>query len=138
MAPLYLNAVETGASADLQTLLTEALGVLLHCPLTNETRGLINRERLGWMRPGAILVNTARTDLIVEADLIEALKENRISVGLDCFEIEPLPPSSSLLTAQYPAHWRDDDGFVSGDGGWRRGKCLEGAPRQLTTCEASF
>ena len=75
---------------DLNTLLARADFVTLHVPLVTETRGLINRTTLGRMKPGSILINTARGGLVVEQDLLEALKSGALSgAGLDVFEKEP-------------------------------------------------
>jgi glyoxylate reductase len=64
--------------------------VSIHTPLTDETRHLINRERLALMKPSAILVNTARGAVIDEAALVEALREKKIAAaGLDVYEREP-------------------------------------------------
>jgi len=76
--------------AELDTVLREADFVSLHCPATPETRHLMNRERLGLMRPDAFLVNTARGDVVDEAALVEALQQKKIAgAGLDVFEREP-------------------------------------------------
>jgi (S)-sulfolactate dehydrogenase len=93
------DAVWRGAEryATLDTLLAAADAVSLHVPLTEETRGLIDRERLARMRPGALLVNTARGGIIDESALAEALRERRLGgAALDVFAEEPLPPGSSL------------------------------------------
>lgn len=72
----------------------------LHCPLTAETQGLINRERLAWMKPSAFLINTGRGGLIHEVDLAEALRTGRIAgAGLDVLSTEPPNPDNPLLTA---------------------------------------
>jgi len=69
----------------------------LHCPLTEETRGMVNRETLGQMKPGAVLVNTARGGLVETAALAEALRNGHISfAGLDVHEAEPLPADYPL------------------------------------------
>ncbi len=66
--------------------------VSIHCPLTPETRHLINRERLALMKKSAVLVNTARGPVVEEAALVEALREERIfAAGLDVYEFEPKP-----------------------------------------------
>lgn len=64
----------------------------LHCPLTEETRGMINSETLALLKPDAILVNTARGGLVDAAALAAALREGRLAfAGLDVHEEEPLP-----------------------------------------------
>ena len=70
----------------------------IHVPLTTETRGLIGRDALSRLKPGAILVNTARGGIVDEAALAEALKSGRVlAAGLDVFEKEPPDPRSPLL-----------------------------------------
>jgi glycerate dehydrogenase len=74
--------------------------ISLHCPLTEETRDLINRERLSWMKPGAVLLNTGRGPLINESDLAEALKNKVIAgAGLDVLSVEPPKAYNPLLSA---------------------------------------
>jgi D-3-phosphoglycerate dehydrogenase / 2-oxoglutarate reductase len=76
----------------LEELLARCGIVSLHCPLTEDTRNLINAERLAMMRPDAILINTARGGLVDEAALAQALAEGRIAgAGLDTFAQEPPP-----------------------------------------------
>ncbi len=83
----------------LDEVLSEADVVSIHLRLSEESRGLLNRERLWKMKPGAILINTSRGAIIDEPALIEALREKRLSgAGLDVFSIEPLPSSSPLRT----------------------------------------
>ena len=82
---------------DLNTVLTESHVVSLHLLLTDETRGLLSAERLARLRPGAILVNTARGALIDESALAETLRAGRIShAALDVFVEEPLPAGHQL------------------------------------------
>ncbi len=83
----------------LDQLLSEADFVSLHTPLTDATRGIINRETLGRMRPGGFLINTARGRLVVEEDLVEALRSGQLAgAGLDVFCSEP-PRSDHPLFA---------------------------------------
>ncbi len=75
--------------------------VSLHCPLTPETHHLVNRERLSWMKPSALLINTSRGPLVDEAALAEALDGGRIAgAGLDVLAIEPPPADNPLLRAK--------------------------------------
>src|SRR5260370_9442 len=67
------------AWAELDELFHVSDVISLHCPLTAETAGLVNRERLQRVRPGAFLVNTSRGGLGVEADLADALDEGRLA-----------------------------------------------------------
>ena len=90
---------ETGAiRTSLETLLKESDVVTLHVPLNPQTLGLIGIEQFALMKPGSILVNTARGQVIVEEALVEALKSGRLSAaGLDVFEKEPISLNSKLL-----------------------------------------
>ncbi|MBI4305017.1 MAG: D-2-hydroxyacid dehydrogenase [Chloroflexi bacterium] len=79
----------------LQTLLRESDFVVLNCPLTLETRGIMNASTIALMKPSAYLINVARGACVDEAALLEALKTRRIAgAGLDHFVDDPLPPSS--------------------------------------------
>jgi len=82
---------------ELDTLLRTADIISLHCPLLPQTRHMINAEAIARMKPGTILVNTARGPLVNEADLVAALKAGKIvGAGLDVFEKEPLATDSPL------------------------------------------
>lgn len=82
----------------LHALLAQADIVTLHLPLTADTRHLINAGTLAMMKPGAILINTARGPLVEERALVDALMSGRLAAaGLDVFETEPLPASSALV-----------------------------------------
>jgi phosphoglycerate dehydrogenase-like enzyme len=71
--------------------------VSVHVRQSSDTVGLIRREHFEMMKPGAVFINTARGAIVKEADLIDALRTNRIAgAGLDVFEQEPLPPESPL------------------------------------------
>lgn len=75
--------------------------VSLHCPLTPETKGLVNAGRLKTMKPTAILINTGRGPLIDEADLADALNHGVIAAaGLDVLSTEPPTDNNPLLTAR--------------------------------------
>ncbi len=82
---------------DLDTLLAESHVLSVHLLLNDETRGFLDAARLGRLRHGAILVNTARGALVDEAAMIAALRSGALShAALDVFETEPLPPGHPL------------------------------------------
>lgn len=73
--------------------------VTIHLRLSDESRSLLNREKLWKMKPGAILINTSRGAIVDEVSLVKALREQRLAgAGLDVFSREPLPPDSELRT----------------------------------------
>jgi glyoxylate reductase len=81
----------------LEALLRESDFVSLHCPLTPSTENLLSRERIGLLRPGAIVVNTARGQVLDELALAEALAAGRLAAaGLDVFRDEPRVPEALL------------------------------------------
>lgn len=83
----------------LEQLLAESDVLSLHLLLTDETRGFLSRERIAAMRPGAILVNTARGGLVDEPAMIDALSSGRLRhAGLDVYALEPLPAGHPLTT----------------------------------------
>lgn len=87
------------ASSDLTRVLPEADYVVLVAPLTEQTRGMVGAAELAAMRPTARLINVGRGELVVEAELVQALTAGRIGgAALDVFEREPLPRSSPLWT----------------------------------------
>jgi D-3-phosphoglycerate dehydrogenase / 2-oxoglutarate reductase len=82
---------------DIDALLARSDLVSLHLLLNDETRGFLSRERIAAMKPGVILVNTARGALVDEAAMIDALKSGHIRhAGLDVFNVEPLPADHAL------------------------------------------
>lgn len=80
----------------LDTLLSSADIVSLHCPLTPETEGMIGTRELGLMKPHVILVNTARGPIVDLAALIPVLEQGHMSAALDVVYPEPLPADSPL------------------------------------------
>ncbi|AGC47191.1 D-3-phosphoglycerate dehydrogenase [Myxococcus stipitatus DSM 14675] len=92
--------VETGAvRVDKATLLAEADIISLHVPLTPATRHWVGRGELAAMKPGALLVNTARGGVVDPVALVEALRDGRLGgAALDVTDPEPLPPDSPLMT----------------------------------------
>ena len=87
--------------ATLDELFTESDVVSLHCPLTPETKELVNADRLKTMKPSAILINTGRGPLVNEQDLADALNEGRIAgAGLDVLSVEPSVANNPLLSAK--------------------------------------
>ncbi|UYO46074.1 3-phosphoglycerate dehydrogenase [Rhodopseudomonas palustris] len=93
---------------DLDTLLRDSHVVSMHLLLNDETRGFLSRQRIAAMRPGAILVNTARGALVDEAAMIDALRSGHLRhAALDVFDIEPLPadhPLTDLPNVTLSAH----------------------------------
>jgi len=84
---------------DLEDLLETSDVVSLHLPLTSETEGIIGHRTLARIKPGAILVNTARGGLVEETALVEALTNGRLlAAGLDVLSEEPPPPGHPLLS----------------------------------------
>ena len=92
----------------LEKLLTESDVVSLHLLLNDETRGFLSRERIAAMKPGVILVNTARAAMVDEDAMMSALKSGHIRhAGLDVFNTEPLPgdhPLTKLPNVTLSAH----------------------------------
>ncbi len=86
---------------DIETLFRESDVVSLHCPLTPQTKNLVNAQRLATMKPTAFLLNTSRGPLVDEAALAEALNEGEIAgAGLDVLSVEPPPADHPLLRAK--------------------------------------
>ncbi|MDP7287472.1 MAG: D-2-hydroxyacid dehydrogenase [Phycisphaerae bacterium] len=96
------TCVAAGVSpVTLNELLTTSDVVTLHCPLTDETQGMINAASLAKMKPTAFLINTSRGPLVDQRALAEALNEGRIAgAGLDVLNTEPPPADNPLLSAK--------------------------------------
>ena len=89
-----------GTYADREALLQQSDIVSLHMPETAETKNWLDAEAIARMKPGAIVINTARGGLIDEAALAAALRDGRISgAGLDVFANEPVDPGAAILSA---------------------------------------
>jgi D-3-phosphoglycerate dehydrogenase len=84
----------------LKELLRQADYLSLHTPLTDDTRGMINRETLAGMKDGVVIVNTGRGKCVVEEDLAEALRSGKVACyATDVWYSDPPDPSSPLLAA---------------------------------------
>lgn len=95
-----MEVVRVSRDDDLHAALARADVVSLHAPLTDATRGLIDKDALGAMKRGAILVNTGRGGLVDQAALRRALCDGHLSAAaLDVTDPEPLPPDDPLLDA---------------------------------------
>ena len=95
--PQYIDSAEC---VPLDEVFTQADYLTIHCPLTPQTEGLINRERLATMKSTAVLINTARGPIVNEADLAAALAKGTIAgAGLDVLSTEPPSADNPLLSA---------------------------------------
>ncbi|HTL30909.1 MAG TPA: NAD(P)-dependent oxidoreductase, partial [Tepidisphaeraceae bacterium] len=99
----------------LDELLKTADFVSIHCPLTDQTRGLIGRNELAMMKPDAYLINSARGGIVDEDALFDALKSHRIAgAALDCFAVEPVVTPhrfgelGNVLLAPHSIAWTDE------------------------------
>ena len=93
-------ATRAAGRAALEAVLRESDVVSLHCPLTPDTRHLLNATTLAWLKPTAFLINTGRGPLIEEAALAAALRAGHLAgAGLDVLSVEPPPPDHPLLAA---------------------------------------
>jgi glycerate dehydrogenase len=86
---------------DVNELFSRADYLSLHCPLTEETRHLVNAQTLSLMKPTAYIINTARGGVIEEDALCDALNSGRLAgAGIDVLDIEPMRPGHPYLTAK--------------------------------------
>ena len=85
---------------DMDTLLKESDVISLHCPLTEQTKGMINRQTIAKMKDGVIILNTSRGAVFDEAAVADALRSGKLSAAaVDVATYEPIPADSPLLTA---------------------------------------
>jgi phosphoglycerate dehydrogenase-like enzyme len=121
----YVSAAQAAAMGvkmlDLDTLLEVSDIVCINCPLTKETFHLIGEPQLRRMKPGAMLINTARGPIVDQAALLRALREGWIAgAALDVFEQEPLPADDPLasmdnvILSPHAIAWTDE--LVRGNG----------------------
>ena len=95
--PFVVAAADEVTMVELDTLLSTSRFIVLACPLTPDTFHLIDAGRLASVRADSFLINVARGPVILETDLIDALKAGRLKgAALDVFETEPLPMDSEL------------------------------------------
>jgi glycerate dehydrogenase len=86
---------------NVEELLAQSDVVSIHCPLTPETKGLINHKSLGQMKPSAFLLNTSRGPIVIDEDLAEALNNSVIAgAGIDVLSVEPPSANNSLFKAK--------------------------------------
>lgn len=89
--PFAKNLPDFVQPADLETIWRESDAISLHCPLTDDNRGLLGAETLARCKKGVIVVNTARGGLIDEAALLAAVQSGQVRMaGLDSFAVEPM------------------------------------------------
>ena len=87
--------------ATLEELFAASDVISLHCPLNDDSRGMINRESIARMKDGVILLNTGRGPLVAERDLADALNAGKVyAAGVDVVSAEPIRPDNPLLTAR--------------------------------------
>lgn len=86
---------------DMDTLLAQSDVIFLHCPLFEDTAGIINKDNIARMKDGVIIINNSRGQLVVEQDLADALNSGKVyAAGLDVVSTEPIRGDNPLLTAK--------------------------------------
>lgn len=105
MKVLAYDSYQDEAHRDVYVSLGQLLGesdvISLHCPLFEETRGIINAQNIAQMKDGVIILNTSRGPLIVEEDLAEALNSGKVgAAAVDVVSVEPIEADNPLLTAK--------------------------------------
>jgi D-3-phosphoglycerate dehydrogenase len=113
---------------DFDTLLARSDYLSIHCPLNEQSRGLFNKSVFAKMKPGSVLVNTSRGGLVVEADLLAALRSGHLrAAGLDVFEQEPPAPDNPLFQLDnvvLSPHIAGNDDRSSEDMGIECARCI--------------
>lgn len=100
MKVLVSGRTQKEGRVDLDTLLSESDIISVHCPMTNETAGLINRDTIAKMKDGVFVVNTARGGIINELDMAEALKSGKVAgFAADVISSEPPENNNPLIAA---------------------------------------
>ncbi len=100
-SPSVLPEYQPFAWVEVDELFARSDVISLHCPLSAQTAGLVNRNRLRLMKPGGMLINTSRGGLVVEQDLAEALDSGHLAgAAVDVVSQEPIRAENPLLTAR--------------------------------------
>ncbi len=94
-----IEGVQIKDFSEMDQLLPLCDVITIHLPSTPETKGLFNKKMFSFMKNGALLINTSRPDIIVEEDLIEAIKEKNIRAALDVFKGEPETKTGEVSSA---------------------------------------
>ena len=100
--PCNVTVSPSSKQLPMKEMMEQADIVSLHCPVTDKSKGLINKETLSYMKPTAFLINEARGPVVVSQDLADALNSGKIAgAGIDVFENEPpLDTNHPLLHAK--------------------------------------
>jgi glycerate dehydrogenase len=127
-----VDAIREGRTSFTEVLRSSDV-ISLHCPLNEKTQDLIGKNELKLMKPTAVLINSARGGLVVDEDLLEALKESRIAgAGIDVLREEPPRNGSRLLEANYP------NLIVTPHNAWASRQAMEQLAKQLVASLEGF
>jgi len=88
--------------SSLETMMQTCDVISIHAPLNDNTKNLVGKEQLNWMKKGAILVNVGRGGIVNEADLLEVIEHKEIYAGLDVLDVEPMSENHPLLEVTHP------------------------------------
>lgn len=96
-----MNVLPLGSNDSIDELLSRSDIISLHCPLTPETKEIINKDNIKKMKDGVVIINTSRGGLVNEQDLADALNSGKVrAAGLDVVSVEPIRKNNPLLTAK--------------------------------------